>query len=155
MFGKTKTEHDQALEATFQRLRENGLTLNPDKCVYDKSHLDFYGYTFSAVGISADPRKVIEVQDMAPPQNAAEVRNLLGFTNYVSLFIEDYATITEPLRQLTRRDTPFTWTSECQNALNEMKTRPKRETVMAYYGPSKPTELTVDASPVGLGGVLA
>lgn len=155
LFGKTKMEHDQALQATFQRLRENGPTLNPDKCVYDKSHLDFYGDTFSAAGVSADPRKVKEVQAIAAPQNAAEVRSLLGLTNYVSRFIEDYATVTEPLRQLTRKDTPFSWTSECQNALNELKTRLTSETVMSYYDPSKPTVLTVDASPVGLGAVLA
>ena len=155
VFGRTKTEHDQALQATFQRFRENDLTLNPETCDYDKSHLVFHGYTFSAADISADPRKVKEVQDMAPTHNAVEVRSLLGFTNCVSRFIEDCATVAEPLRQLTRQDTPFNWTSECQNALNELKTRLTSETVMAYYDPSNPTEFTVDASPVGLGAVLA
>ena len=155
VFGKTQTEHDEALKATFQRLREKGLTLNPNKCIYDKAHLDFYGYTFSAAGISADPHKVKEIQEVDAPQNAAEIRSLLGLTNYVSRFITDYATITEPLRQLTRQDTPFNWTSECQNALNELKARLTSETVMSYYDPTKPTELTVDASPVGLGAILA
>ena len=85
--------------------------------------------------------KVKEIQEVYAPQNAAEMRSLLGLTNYVSRFITDYATITEPLRQLTRQDTPFNWTSECQNALNELKARLTSETVMSYYDPTKPTEL--------------
>ena len=32
VFGKSQEEHDQALEATFKRLRESGLTLNWNKC---------------------------------------------------------------------------------------------------------------------------
>ena len=47
IFGKTTSEHDLALEQTFQRLSEKGLTLNPSKCVFDKDHLDFFGYTLS------------------------------------------------------------------------------------------------------------
>ena len=35
LFGKRTAEHDKALEATFQRLSEHGLTLNPEKCVFD------------------------------------------------------------------------------------------------------------------------
>ena len=58
VFGKTQAEHDTALHAVFEQLRENGLTLNRNKCVYNKKMLDFYGYTFSSTGISADPKKV-------------------------------------------------------------------------------------------------
>ena len=58
VFGKTQAEHNTALHAVFEQLRENGLTLNRNKCVYNKKMLDFYGYTFSSAGISADPKKV-------------------------------------------------------------------------------------------------
>ena len=91
---------------------------------------------------------------MAPTQNATHVRILLGFTNYVPRFIEVFVTVKEPLRQLTLQDTLFSWTSECQNALNELKTRLASETMTVYYDLSKPTGLTVDSSPMGLGAVL-
>ena len=37
VFGKTKAEHDNNLRATFQRLKEKGLTLSKEKCEYNKS----------------------------------------------------------------------------------------------------------------------
>ena len=39
VYGKTKEEHDKALKATFQCLRESGLTLHKQKCVYGKDKL--------------------------------------------------------------------------------------------------------------------
>ena len=48
VFGKTQEEHDQALEATFKRLRESGLTLNRNKCVYNQPQLAFFGYVKSS-----------------------------------------------------------------------------------------------------------
>ena len=39
IFGKTTAERDKALETSFQRLSERGLTLNPEKCVFDKDFL--------------------------------------------------------------------------------------------------------------------
>lgn len=34
LYGTTKEDHDTALRKTFQRLREKGLTLHKQKCVY-------------------------------------------------------------------------------------------------------------------------
>ena len=51
-------------------------------------------------GLSADPAKVTAIQNCSAPSNVEEVRSLLGMTNYVSRFIKDYSTITEPIRTL-------------------------------------------------------
>ena len=41
-----------------------------------------------------------------------------------------------------------------QIALEELKKRMTSDAVIAYFDPSKKTEVVVDASPVGLGAVL-
>ena len=87
VFGKSQEEHDQALEATFKRLRESGLTLNRNKCVYNQAELAFFGYVFSADGMSPDPSKVQEIINLATPSTVSEVRSLLGMANYCSRFI--------------------------------------------------------------------
>lgn len=84
VFGRKQEEHDQALAATFQRLREKGLTLNGEKCIYNKHNLAFFGYVFSDKGMSADPKKVETITHAASPTNAAEVRSFLGLTGYGS-----------------------------------------------------------------------
>ena len=155
VFGKTHEEHNQNLEAVFRRLREKGLTLNKSKCEYSKDKLEFFGYVFSKDGISPDPKKVEDVVNLQTPSTASEVRSLLGMTNYCSRFIPDYATKTEPLRRLTHKDQPWCWTAEHDNAVSQLKEALVSAPVTAYFDPEKETEISVDASPVGLAAILS
>ena len=155
VFGKSHEEHDQNLRAVFQRLREKGLILNKSKCEYSKDKLEFFGYVFSKDGIAPDPKKVEEVVNLSTPSTASEVRSLLGMTNYCSRFIPDYATKTEPLRKLTHKDQPWCWTTEHDRAVNQLKEALSSAPVTAYFDPEKETEISVDASPVGLAAILS
>uniref|UniRef100_A0AAQ4Q6X4 Gypsy retrotransposon integrase-like protein 1 n=1 Tax=Gasterosteus aculeatus aculeatus TaxID=481459 RepID=A0AAQ4Q6X4_GASAC len=154
VYGASQTDHDNNLRALFQRLRESGLTLNREKCEFNKSRLEFFGFIFSAGGVSADPKKVIAVQQAADPQNPGEIRSLLGMANYCSRFIKDFSSISEPLRKLTRQDTPWVWGPEQKVALQTLKDSLTSDTTMSYFYPGRETELIVDASPVGLGAIL-
>uniref|UniRef100_A0A3Q3ECH9 ribonuclease H n=1 Tax=Labrus bergylta TaxID=56723 RepID=A0A3Q3ECH9_9LABR len=153
--GASQKEHDDNLRALFQRLKESGLTLNREKCEFNKSRLQFFGFVFSAQGVSADPKKVAAVQHAAEPQTVSEVKSLLGMANYCSRFIKDFASISEPLRKMTRKDLPWEWGPEQQAAFQALKNGLTSDTVMSYFDPSKETELVVDASPVGLGAILS
>ena len=155
VFGKTQSAHDQSLEAVFQRLKERGLTLNKHKCEYGKDKLEFYGYVFSGDGIAPDPKKIDDIVNLQTPTSASEVRSLLGMTNYCSRFIPDYATKTEPLRKLTHKDQPWEWTSQHDSAVDQRKEALVNAPVTAYFDPTKDTEISVDASPVGLAAILS
>ena len=155
VYGRTQEDHDQALRKTFQRLREKGLTLHRNKYTFSKNSLEFFGYVFSDKGISADPKKVEAIVNLQSPSNATEVRSLLGMSNYCSRFISGYATLTQPLRELTQKNTPWEWTYRHEHALQQLKTALAEAPVTAYFDPDKPTEINVDASPVGLGAILA
>ena len=104
VYGETVKDHHANLRKTFQHLREKGLTLHREKCVYSKDRLEFFGYMFSKEGISADPKKVEAILNIQPTTNATEVRGLLGMSNYCSRFGKGYATIIQPLRELTQKD---------------------------------------------------
>lgn len=100
--GKSQAEHDQDLEAIFKWLSDNGLTLKYEKCEFNKDSVVFFGVKFSKNEISPDPKKVSALKGMTPPKNVSELRSLLGIATYSSRFIENFATIFEPLRRLTR-----------------------------------------------------
>ena len=110
---------------------------------------------FSKDGISPDPKKVEEVVNLSTPSTASEVRSLLGMTNYCSRFIPDCATKTEPLRKLTHKDQPWHWTTEHDHAVSQLKEALSSAPVTAYFDPEKGTEISVDASPVGLAAILS
>ena len=155
VYGRTQDDHDRALKETFERLRAKGLTLHRGKCVFSENSLEFFGYVFSDKGISVDPKKVEAIVNLQPPSDATEVRSLLGMSNYCSRFIPAYATLTQPLRELTQKDTPWEWTDLHDRTLKQLKNALAEAPVTAYFDPDKPTEINVDASPVGLGAILA
>lgn len=154
VFGASQEEHDANLKATFQRLRECGLTLNRGKCAYNKSTLEFFGHVFSKGGLSADPKKVLAVQDLPTPSDPTQVRSLLGMSNFCARFIPDYASMTQPLRDLTKKGSVWNWTPECSASLKAIRQALSSAPVLEYFDIDKTTQLYVDASPVGLGGVL-
>ena len=67
IFGKTKQEHDNALEAVFNRFAKIGLTLDKKKCELSKNSLSFFGFVFSSTGVSPDPAKVKVIHEGQPP----------------------------------------------------------------------------------------
>ena len=155
VFGKSQEEHDQNLRCVFQTLKEKGLTLNRSKCEFSKGRLEFFGYVFSEDGISPDPKKVEDIVNLQAPTNASEVRSFLGMVNYYARFIPDYATKTEPLRRLTHKGKPWSWTYEQERALAQLKDALASSPVPAYFDPAKEAEMSVDASPVGLAAILS
>ena len=58
VFGKGKYEHDKNLRGVLQRLKDNNLRFNKDKCEFFKSEIRFYGHIFSSIGVKPDPKKV-------------------------------------------------------------------------------------------------
>ena len=134
--GMTKEEHDANLESLFQRLQDRNLTVNKQKCEFGKNKIKFFGYVFSESGLSPDPEKILAIKNMEKPKNQGEVRSFLGMTNYVSRFIENYSTISEPLRRLIQQKQPFVWTEQQDHAFNQLKNALMSDQVMTYFDPS-------------------
>jgi hypothetical protein len=73
---------------------------------------------------------------------------------YVSRFIPNYATITAPLLALTHQNSVWKWEIEEETAFRKLQNELTSDRVMAYFDPTKPTKVLVDASPTGLGAIL-
>ena len=155
VFGATYQAHNKVLDECLKRLEDHGLTLNFDKCSFLQPRLDFFGLTFSKDGVRADPKKVAALANIATPTTTSEVRSLLGMANYSAQFIPDFATITEPLRQLTHKATKFRWEGEHEDAYQKILHALTNSPVMNYFDTNKETEFSVDASPVGVSAILA
>ncbi|XP_038052408.1 uncharacterized protein LOC119725119 [Patiria miniata] len=155
VFVYDQQEHDRNLKAVLDRLQSHNARLNKSKCKFAQPELKFYGHTFSGDGITPDPKKIEALINATPPKNAKEVKSFLGLASYVSRFIPNYATVTNPLRALTHQDSKWKWEQEEISAFNELKSILTNTNVMVYFDPPKPTDIIVDASPVGLGAMLS
>ena len=112
------------------------------------------GHTLSEKGVTVDDEKVRAINEAARPTTVQEVRSWLGLVNFCGRYICNLATIEEPLRRLTRKNTQWNWGSEQEKAFNDLKRNLTNSPTMAYFDHMRHTELIVDASPVGLGAVL-
>ncbi|XP_052792278.1 uncharacterized protein K02A2.6-like [Mya arenaria] len=154
VYGNSQEQHDSRLAAALRRLQEKGLTQNKQKCEFNKKTLEFFGYIFSENGFSADKKKCEIIKNTPAPQNASEVRSFLAMTNYVSRFIPNYSSTTEPFRMLVKKDVKFVWEERQQNAFDKLKSDLSSETVMTYFDPKLTTQIVADASPVGIAAIM-
>ena len=137
----TQADHDEALQAVFQKFSEVGLTLNKNKCEFNKSSLTFFGFVFSAKGISPDPKKVQTIHEASPPASISSVRSFLGMATYCAKFIPNFSENSQPLRKLTKKDTQFKLTPEHDHSFKTIKDQLTGDRVMAYFDQNKETEL--------------
>ena len=91
---------------------------------------------------------------MPAPTDVEGIRRICGMAQYMSRFIPDLAGTLEPIRALTRRDVPFVWSKECENAFDTLKRNLSESACLAYYDPSKELVIQVDSSKHGLGAAL-
>jgi transposase InsO family protein len=152
--GSSEKQHDKNIHAVLQRLQENNLKLNKEKCEFSQKSVVFYGHIFSGDGIRPDPKKISGIVNASAPQNASEVRSLLGMAQYVSRFIPNYSDVTSALRELTHKDAPWVWTDTHQHALDELKHKLSSACTVEYFDPAKRSDVIVDASPVGVAAML-
>ena len=75
--------------------------------------------------------------------------------SYYSRFIPSFAKIANPLHALTRKDTPFLWDLNCQQAFESLKQCLIEAPVLVFPNFDNPFLLETDASGMGPGAVLA
>ena len=153
--GRNKEEHDRNLRACLEILRENNLTVNPNKCVFGEKEVTFYGHTISESGIRPTSSIIAAIQNFTEPANKKEVRSFLGLVNYLGIFINNLATMTAPLRNLIREDTKWKWENKEKATFEKLKDIVTSDLCIAHFDASLETVLITDAGKLGLGAILA
>ena len=153
--GRNLEEHDTRLKAVMEKITKSNIALNHDKCQFRKEEIDFLGYHVTAEGVRPLKSNVKAIIDLPEPRNPSEVASFLGATNFYLKFVENYADVAEPLRKLIRKDVPWTWSQEQQQAFSCLKQKITSAPVLSHFDPEAPTIVTTDASGIALGAVLS
>jgi len=69
--------------------------------------IKFFGHVFTKDGLKPSPDNARAVKECGVPENKDAVQSFLGMAGYLDNFIKNYAAITAPLYQLTRKETKF------------------------------------------------
>ena len=144
--GPNTETHNRRLHQTIERLQECGLRLNAEKCLFNTDKLVFMGMLLSEKGIGPTADRFKAVLEVEEPKSVSDVRSFLGLANYSSLFIPHFATLSEPLRRLTRKDTPFEFGPEQKKSFESLKQKMAEACPLVYFDKNAPTQIITDAS---------
>ena len=154
--GRSFHQHMHRLVEVLQRICNAGLKLKPDKCRLLQPEVVFLGHVVSGDGVRPDPTNVDKVINWPQPETSKQVKQFVATASYYRRFVRDFAKIARPLIELTKIGKEFLWSTACQDAFSTLKEKLTSPPVMGYpRNDAGDFLLDVDASGVGIGGVLA
>jgi hypothetical protein len=118
---KKWSQHLEDLRLVFQWCRKYNIWLNPLKFVFFIIVGHLSGFIFSQNGITMDPLKVQEINEIPPPENLRQLQSLQGKDNFLQCFILDYVIHTHNFLRLLWRDIPFHWDQHAQDTFDSLK----------------------------------
>lgn len=150
------------VEAVLKVVKDNNLTLNDEKCIYNATQVEFLGSILSEEGCVPSPERINGIRDFPRPETYTELREFVGLVNYVAKHIYDISTMMEPMRRLLTGDASklkgarlVGWGQEQEDSFNLTKKAATEDIlVRGYYDSNHLTKITTDASPVGIAAIV-
>uniref|UniRef100_A0A5S6QS30 RNA-directed DNA polymerase n=1 Tax=Trichuris muris TaxID=70415 RepID=A0A5S6QS30_TRIMR len=128
-------EHADQLDELFRRFVKYGIKINPAKCVFNASKLDFLGLEISADGIKSLADKVAAIRDMPAPTNLMQLPRFLGCINFYRRFLPNLASTLAPLERLLsahNHSTRFSFSTLEQRAFQAAKEKLAQATMLTH-----------------------
>lgn len=150
---KTRDELNRKLRLVLQRLQDNGLRLNLQKCEFLKESVKYLGHIISSKGIQKSQERVEAIVSTPTPTTISELKSFLGIVTFYGRYFPDMATVAAPLYEATKGN-KLQWTKQCEKSFQMLKKELTSDRVLAPYDPELPVTLCCDAGPVGIGAVL-
>jgi len=104
IFGINKKKNRQLVKEVLKRLQENDLYTKAEKCSFGQSSIKYLGVIISENKIQMDEEKLSGVLKWPVPTKVKQVQTFLGFANFYQRFIENFAKMSKPLSNLTKKD---------------------------------------------------
>lgn len=101
IFSRRTEEHVQHVRQVLQRLLDNKLFVNAEKCRFNASSVAFLGYILESGQVKTDPNKIQAVVEWPRLTSQKQLQQFLGFDHFYRRFIRDYSHFSAPLIKLT------------------------------------------------------
>ena len=153
--GETNESHLKNIDIVLNRLEKFGLRANLKKCNFFQDEILFCGHKINKDGLHKTVDKVEAIINAPRPTNVKQLRSFLGMLNYYHKFLNNIATVINPLNELLQKNIKWQWSNKQEKAFLKAKELIAPENFLMCYDPKLPLRLACDASPYGLGAVLS
>lgn len=147
-------DNNRKLAELTKRCNQHNIILNDKKREIAKSEIRVHGHKFTNQGVMVDDSKVKAIIDMPAPTDVQGIKRLCGMVQYMAKFMPNLASDIDVIRALTRGNTEWNWSEQCDMALRTVKSKLANAPILTYYDPEKDLVLQVDSSKDGLGACL-
>ena len=83
------------------------------------------------------------------------MRAILELVGFYRRFIQDFVKIAEPLYKLLNKKERFSWSTECESAVKQLKQALQKTPILGYPNDTDPYTLTTDPSLFGFGAIIS
>ncbi len=97
-------------------------------------------------GLIPHQGNVEAIVNMRPPTNVKETPRFLGMAEFYRKHIDRFSLLAAPLTDLTRKNQPFRWTVDCQQAFKDLKNKLVTSPILVKANLFKQFILETDAS---------
>ena len=154
VLSETFQDHLDDLKKIFIRLRQFKLQANRDKCNFVCTEVKYLGHLITSEGIKMNPEKISAILNMSAPKNVRQCLSFLQTCSWYRRFIADFAAISKPLSDLSKKNATWKWTTHEQSAYDKLKELLTTAPVLQQNREGLPYILRMDASKYALGAVL-
>lgn len=148
------------LTKIFHLLREFGLVLNPEKCHFGMSEVEYVGHLINEVGITFSKEKLQSIENFVQPYTMGELKSFVGLGSYFRDHIPNYSTLVHPLSAMLEgyqkkfRKRHLVWTTETSQCFEAVKTAIANCQQLFFRNHDAPIRVYTDASDYGIGAYL-
>ena len=147
--------HQDIVHEILDILETESYFLRPSKCVFEQTRIEHLGIIVDGRQLTVDPKKAAGLCNWpCTLKTVKEVCSILGVLGYQRPFIANFANIAWPLVALTKKGHPFTWTPDCQKALDILIDTVLSNPSLHQPNVTNPFFLQVDTSAYATGAIL-
>jgi hypothetical protein len=156
VYSDTFEQHLDHINKVLGTLNKFGFSANLEKCNFAARQIQYLGHKIGGGSHAPDEKKIEAIKNVCRPTTKKEVRAVLGLTGFYRTYIPNFAKISAPLTDLTRKNAPNkVIMGEAENkAFEELKEALCKATKLSTPDIKKPFQVHADASDFAVGGCL-
>ena len=156
IFSTTWDDHVSHIDKVLTALSEAGLTVNPTKCQWGGSAVQFLGHYIGKGVMSVPEHRVTALAQYSRPRTKKGLRAFLGSVGFYRRYVKQLANWTSTLTPLTSKQAPQTvgWTDEEVSAFDQICKFFCTPSSLCIPLVDDHISIVSDASGRGIGGVL-
>ena len=157
VFGQTEEEFIHNLREVFLRFRKYNLTLNPKKCKYGISKVEYVGHVIDENGVTFSDEKREKVLTFPLPTHMKQLKKFLGLANYFRDHVINHSDKVRPLQKMIDdydKKKRLHFTPELESLYNEIRDEIGNCPTLFFLDPQGEIFVQTDASDYGIGAYI-